>query len=230
MNNAIASQTNEHPRPALAFRIGVPIGATTLAEVGIYLGATIYIASHSVGAVAAHTLVMRLAGVAYALPLAHSQVATIRVAQVSECVSRRIVVLTQLQLACCSALLLCASLLLLAEPAAGLLNDGSVLGQRSAQTAFVLILILAVTELVEPFTATASGILRGRQDTLVPMIISMACYWLFSVPLALWVTPRFFSVAESVWLALLAGMCLSAGLLAERLYRFFWRRHWQADA
>ena len=173
----------------LALRVGVPIGTTALAEVGIYLAATVYIASLSVAAVAAHTLAMRLAGVAYALPLALAQVATTRLAQASSWRARRVVIRTQFQLAFCSALLLGSSLALLAGPAAALLNDGSELGQRAAQTACLLILLLALTELVEPFTVTASGLLRGREDTFAPMVYSVTCYWLFSVPLALWVTP-----------------------------------------
>lgn len=205
----------------LALRVGLPIGATALAEVGIYLGATLFVASLSVDAVAAHTLALRLAGIAYALPLAFSQIATLRIAQVSDTNDRRVVIRTQFQLAFCSALLLCSCLAILAEPMASLLNDGSELGQRSAQTACLLIFLLALTEIVEPFTAAASGLLRGQQDTFMPMVISIASYWLFSVPVALWVTPRFAGGAESVWLALLAGMCVSAVFLGVRLDRVF---------
>jgi MATE family multidrug resistance protein len=66
---------------AAVLRVGLPIGIATVAEVGVFLGATIYAATLSAADVAAHTLALRTAGVAYAVPTALLQAAMIRMAR-----------------------------------------------------------------------------------------------------------------------------------------------------
>ena len=62
---------------ASIFRIGIPIGIATLAEVGIYLGATIYAASLSVTDAAAHSVAIKPAGVGRLRP--HREVVAVAV-------------------------------------------------------------------------------------------------------------------------------------------------------
>jgi hypothetical protein len=50
---------------AAVLRVGVPIGIATVTEVGIYLAATLYAATLGAADVAAHTLTLRVAGIAY---------------------------------------------------------------------------------------------------------------------------------------------------------------------
>ena len=66
---------------ASVLRAGLPIGIATVAEVGVFLGATIYAATLSAADVAAHTLALRTAGVAYAVPTALLQAAMVRMAR-----------------------------------------------------------------------------------------------------------------------------------------------------
>ncbi len=62
-------------------RVGLPIGITAVAEVGVYLGATIYAATLGATDAAAHVLVLRVAGVAYAIPMALLQASMVRMAR-----------------------------------------------------------------------------------------------------------------------------------------------------
>ena len=55
-----------------------PIGIATVAEVGVFLAATIYAATLGAADVAAHTLALRAAGIAYAVPTALLQAAMVR--------------------------------------------------------------------------------------------------------------------------------------------------------
>ncbi len=59
----------------------MPIGIATLAEVGIYLGATIYAASLAVTDAAAHSVAIRLAGIGYAFYFGLQQAAMTRLAR-----------------------------------------------------------------------------------------------------------------------------------------------------
>ncbi len=61
-------------------RIGLPIGVAMLAELGIFLGTTLYAATLGKTEVAAHALALRIAGVAYAVPAALLQATTVRMA------------------------------------------------------------------------------------------------------------------------------------------------------
>jgi multidrug resistance protein, MATE family len=65
--------------PVLA--VGLPIGTAMVAELGIFLGATLYAARLGAADVAAHTLTLRVAGVAYAVPAALLQAAMVRIAR-----------------------------------------------------------------------------------------------------------------------------------------------------
>ncbi len=62
-------------------RVGLPVGVTAVAEVGVFLGATIYAATLGAADVAAHTLALRTAGVAYAIPTALLQAVMVRMAR-----------------------------------------------------------------------------------------------------------------------------------------------------
>ena len=62
-------------------RVGLPVGVTAVAEVGVFLGATIYAATLGAADVAAHTLALRTAGVAYAIPTALLQALMVRMAR-----------------------------------------------------------------------------------------------------------------------------------------------------
>jgi MATE family multidrug resistance protein len=62
-------------------RIGIPIGIATVTEVGVYLAATLYAATLGAAAVAAHTLTLRTAGIAYAVPAALLQASMVRMAR-----------------------------------------------------------------------------------------------------------------------------------------------------
>lgn len=66
---------------AVVPRVGIPIGIATVAELGIFLGATLYTATLGAADVAAHTLALRTAGVVYALPAALLQASMVRMAR-----------------------------------------------------------------------------------------------------------------------------------------------------
>src|SRR3546814_926527 len=66
---------------AAVLRVGIPIGVATVTEIGIFLGATLYAATLGAADVAAHTLTLRTAGVAYAVPAALLQASMVRMAR-----------------------------------------------------------------------------------------------------------------------------------------------------
>lgn len=60
------------------FRLGLPVGAFTLGEVGMFLIATVVVSLFGAEALAAHAVALRVAGVVYAIPAGLTQAATVR--------------------------------------------------------------------------------------------------------------------------------------------------------
>lgn len=206
-------------------RVGIPIGITTVTELGIFLGATLYAATLSAADVAAHTITLRLAGVFYAIPLALMQASTVRMARVEahDAEGRRVVIATAAMIALLVGLLLAGTLSSLAPIVAATVFDQTEVGVAAAGLAVGLIILLGITELFEAPAATASGLLRGVKDTKMPMIYVLFSYWVVSAPLALLLSRTFEMGITGVWIALAIGVLTTAVLNVMRLPRY-WRR------
>lgn len=71
----------------------------------------------------------------------------------------------------------------------------------------------------------ALGLLRGVQDTRVPMVIAALAYWGVGLPVGFvlgFYTPL---AGVGIWAGLVVGLALAAMLL---MWRFWGRRGWQA--
>ncbi|MGL4237656.1 MATE family efflux transporter [Tabrizicola sp.] len=132
-------------------RVGLPIGIATVGEVGIFLAATIYAATLGAEEVAAHTLTLRTAGVAYAIPTAILQAAMVRMGR-AETLGlpsiRSAVTASSLILSLGFGALLCLALTLGAGTIAYGFFDDSPTGLATAGIALGLLMILGVTELI----------------------------------------------------------------------------------
>src|SRR5699024_7770848 len=85
-----------------------------------------------------------------------------------------------------------------------------------AQAMHLLIFALAY-QLFDGWQVNVAGILRGMQDTTVPMWVTLFCYWLVALPLGVYLV-RFTDVgAQGFWMALITGLFLSYILLIPRL-------------
>jgi MATE family multidrug resistance protein len=205
-------------------RVGVPIGIATVADLGVFLGATLYAATLSAADVAAHTITLRLAGVFYAVPLALMQASTVRMARVEtgEGDGRRVVIATGVTIGLVAGLLLAGTLTALAPFIADFAFDRSEIGVAAAGLTFGLVILLGVTELCEAPSATAAGLLRGVKDTRLPMIYVLFGYWVISAPLGLFLSRWLAMGITGVWIALALGVATTAILNLIRL-RHYWR-------
>jgi multidrug resistance protein, MATE family len=185
-------------------RLGIPIGIATLSEVGVFLGATLFVATLSVGDAAAHAIGIRTAGVVYAVSLGLLQATTVRMARASSPAEHRLVATTGLALAGGAALLLCAGIALAAGPLAE-----SAVGASSA-VVFQVLLLLAVSELFGPLAAASAGLLRGLKITRPPMLYSLLGNWAVAAPLGIWLATSLGLGAVGVWIGLALGTAVAA--------------------
>jgi MATE family multidrug resistance protein len=196
---------------AAIFRIGVPIGIATLAEVGIYLGATIYAASLSATDAAAHSVAIRLAGIGYGFYFGLQQASMTRLARVDPKAGREgDVVATTMVLGMAIGLSICTTLLLVAAPIANYALQGST--PAAVGAAITVIGVLAVAELFGPTGAGAAGLLRAKQVTRPVMVYSLVGNWLVAAPLIGIFTVVFDMGAVGIWIAMATGTIVYSGL------------------
>ncbi len=202
-------------------RVGLPVGVTAVAEVGVFLCATIYAATLSAGEVAAHTLVLRTAGVVYALPTALLQAAMVRAARadtLADPVQQRAVIRAGLGLSLVAGLAAFAGLGLGAEPlAAGFFGD-RVAGSVTALAAGLL-LLLGVMELLSTPGAVAAGLLRGRKQTRAPMLFALFGSWAVGAPLGVYLCEAQAMGITGIWIGLLIGTAVTTALTVTRVCR-----------
>jgi len=202
-------------------RVGLPIGIATVAEMGIFLGATLYAATLSAADVAAHTLALRTAGVAYAVPAALLQASMVRMARahtLGDLSTQRAVTSGSLMLSMGLGAAICFALVMGAEPLAHGFFDSSTAGIAAALLATGLLVMLGVVEWVIGVGSAAAGLLRGRKDTRAPMVYVLAGHWAVGAPIGVYLCEVRGLGITGVWIGLGAGTLLTTVLTLWRLF------------
>jgi len=205
-------------------RHGVPIGITSLAEVALFSASSIMMGWLGTVALAAHGIALQITAATFMLHMGLSNAATIRAGgaygrgDAAELVRGGLAAIT-LSLAWA----LATVVLLLSIPgplyAMFLAPDEP---QRGAIIAMgvTLLAIAALFQLVDGAQVMALGLLRGVQDTAVPMVYAALSYWAVGMPAAYLMAFVLGWGGAGVWLGLCVGLA-SAGIL---MMHRFWRR------
>jgi MATE family multidrug resistance protein len=205
---------------AAVLRVGVPIGIATVGEVGIFLAVTLYAGRLGTAEVAAHTLALRAAGVAYAIPAALLQASLVRMARAESAGDRaagRGVVMAALGVSLTAGAGLCAAFVLGAVPLSAAFFDTSRAGAAAAAMAAGLLMLLGAMELFGTPGAAASGLLRGRKDARAPMLATLFGHWAVGAPLGVFLCEAQLLGVTGLWIGLLAGTAVSSVLVLARL-------------
>lgn len=201
-------------------RVGLPIGIAMVTELGVFLAATLYAARLGAADVAAHTLTLRVAGVAYAVPTALLQAAMVRMARAEAAddpVLRRSVTQASFAFSLGAGALLFLLISSLAPPLADGFFDTTPAGRAAAGLAAGLLLLLGTVHFVVNPGAVAAGLLRGRKDTRAPMAFTLAGYWIIGVPVGLWLCEVHEMGVTGIWIGLFAGMSATTVLMLIRV-------------
>ena len=201
-------------------RIGTPIALTITAEAGIFGAAAFLMGSIGTAQLAAHTVALQIAALAFQVPFGVGQAATIRVgyfygARDPEGMKRAgwaaIAIGTGFMGATALAMIIAPRYLLAIyvdpwDPA-----NAVLIGY-----ALTYIVIAAAFQLFDGMQAVAAGALRGLQDTRVPMWIAAFAYWVPGIGTSLvlgFLTPL---EGIGVWIGLATGLTVAAALLIWR--------------
>ncbi|HCI62422.1 MAG TPA: MATE family efflux transporter [Erythrobacter sp.] len=204
-------------------RVGTPIALTITAEAGIFGAAAFLMGNIGASQLAAHTVALQIAALAFQVPFGVGQAATIRVgyfygARDPEGVKRAgwtaIVVGTGFMA------LTALAMVIIPKPLIAIYVDPWD-PKNAVLVGFALqyIVIAAAFQLVDGMQAVAAGALRGLQDTRIPMWIAAFAYWVPGIGTSLvlgFLTPL---EGVGVWIGLAAGLTVAAVLLGWRWHR-----------
>jgi MATE family multidrug resistance protein len=204
-------------------RIGTPVSLTILAEGGMFSAAAFLVGRIGPSELAGHTIALQIAALAFQVPFGVAQAATIRVGYfygARDPVAIARAGWTAMVLGGGFMLLTAAALLFAPRTIIRIYVDPDA-PRNAAMVAFAVqyMVVAAAFQLFDGVQAVAAGVLRGLQDTRVPMIMALFGYWLpgFGSAVVLgYFTPL---AGTGVWIGLAVGLVVVAGLLLQRWTR-----------
>jgi len=204
-------------------RLGTPIALTILAEAGLFSAAALLMGRIGEVQLAAHTLALNVASLAFQVPFGIGQAATIRVGYfygAQDRVAAGRAGWTALGLSVCFMVVTATAMLLVPTVILRIYIDPDA-PANAALVGFAVqyMLVAAAFQLFDGPQTVAAGALRGLQDTRMPLLIALFGYWGigFSTSIGLGLNTPLAGVG--VWIGLAVGLLIAALLLTRRWHR-----------
>ena len=205
---------------AALWRLGLPIGGTIAAEVGVFSAATLAMGLLGPATLEAHTIALQIAGLAFMVPLGLGQAATVRIGRAFGAGDRPGIVnagtaafgLTLVFAVLSAAAMIAVPTLMIS----GFLAVDAPANAATVAIAVALLRIAAIFQVFDASQATLANMLRGLHDSRWPLIIALVGYWGIGAPIGValgFATPL---GGVGVWIGLAVGLAVVAALLAWR--------------
>jgi MATE family multidrug resistance protein len=199
-------------------RLGLPAAGQMLLEVGVFATSTLLAGRLAPEALAAHHVLLNIAGTTFMVPLGMSSAGAVAVGQAigggDPHDAKRS---GWLALALGAGFMGLASILLLAIPRQliGIFTqDATVFA-----VAVPLLFVAALFQLFDGIQVVATGILRGAGDTRTPMLVNLMGHWLLGLPAGYILCFVFDFGITGLWIGLSLGLTAVAVVLLA-----FWAR------
>ncbi|WP_306116785.1 MULTISPECIES: MATE family efflux transporter [unclassified Roseovarius] len=207
---------------AQVFRVGWPIGLTNLCEVGLFAASSVMMGWLGTLPLAAHGAALQVTSAVFMVHMGLSNAATVRAAQAYERGDNRGLrdgAKVVIAMSIFTALMTVLAFLIFPEFLIGLfMHPGEA--ERAAVIAIGVGLLAAAAlfQLVDAAQVMALGLLRGLQDTKIPMIIAAISYWLIGVPASYLLGFTWGMGGVGIWLGLAIGLALAGVLMMVRFW------------
>lgn len=212
------------PRFLALLKLGAPISGILAFEVTVFNAAAFLMGLIGAAQLAAHAIALQIASVTFMIPLGLAQAATVRVglaygAGDPDGIGRAgwtafVLGVTFMALMALIMVtvpeLLIGAFIDIADPA-----NAAVVGYAVTFLAFA-----ALFQVADGAQAVCAGMLRGLQDTTVPMIYAAIGYWGIGLTTGVVLAFHFGGGGNGIWIGLCAGLAVVAVLL---LYRWMQR-------
>jgi MATE family multidrug resistance protein len=205
------------------FRIGLPVGVTLIMETGLFAASGFLIGVISTAQLAAHQIALQCAAVSFMVPLGLAQAATVRVGRaVGRADPPGVLRAGTMALVIGCSFMLAMALVLWSAPRSivGLFIDVADPANRAVVHAAVTFLaVAALFQIFDGGQVIGAGALRGLKDTRWPMAFAAVAYWPVGMAVAVGLGFGLGLGGLGVWLGLLAGLAVAAGLMIGRFYQ-----------
>lgn len=201
-------------------RIGLPIALIVVAEGGFFGAAGFLMGRIGAAELAGHTIALQVAALAFQIPFGVGQAATIRVGFHFGAGDRGGVTRAgwaALAVAFGFSFVAAAGMVLFPRAVLSLyVQVDNPLNAAMVALAMQYLLVASAFQLFDGIQAVAAGLLRGLQDTRVPMIMALVGYWIVGFGTAIFL--GFFTSMSGigVWIGLAVGLVATSALLLWR--------------
>ncbi|WP_112661723.1 MATE family efflux transporter [Microvirga flavescens] len=211
------------PRYRTLWRIGVPIGLTVAFEVTIFNAAALLMGRIGANELAAHAIALQIASFCFMVPFGFGQAVTVRVgrafgAQDEAGITRAGWTAFALGV---GFMVFTASLMLFVPHLliGAFLDLSDPKNTPVVEFAVSFLVFAALFQLADGAQAVGGGMLRGLQDTKVPMFYAGFGYWGVGLPLGVALAFGLGFKGAGIWIGLAAGLAVVAALMLWRWLR-----------
>ncbi len=199
--------------------VGVPIAVTILMEAGLFYAVLLLMSRFGKDWVAAHSVAINIASIAFMLPLGLANAVTVRAGFAhgrGDVAGMRLAGVAGICLCLATQAISASIMLLFALPIANLYlpHEPAV-----AIVAAKLLFLAAIFQFPDGVQAVSNGALRGLQDTRWPMVLTGIAYWGLGFPLAYQLAFGTKLGPAGLWYGFIMGLSAASVLLTVRFFR-----------
>jgi multidrug resistance protein, MATE family len=211
------------PRFRKLLRIGLPIGATLLFEVTVFNAAAFLMGLFGAQALAAHAIALQIAAMTFMVPLGLSQAVTVRVglafgARDDDGVGRA--GWTAYGLGVGFMALMALAMVTFPHALVGVFLDRADPANAPViELAVTFLAFAALFQVVDGAQAVGAGMLRGLNDTRIPMLYAAFGYWAVGGALGVVLAFGTSLAGKGIWIGLATGLAVVAALMLARWLR-----------
>jgi len=211
------------PRYRALWRVGLPIGLTLAFEVTIFNAAALFMGRIGASELAAHAIALQIASCSFMVPLGVGQAVTVRVGRAygaGDAAGITQAGWTAFALGVGFMALTALLMLFAPRPLVGIFLDLDEPSNGPVVSFAVSFLMLAaIFQLADGAQAVGAGMLRGLQDTQVPMVYAALGYWGIGLPLGVALAFGTSLGGVGIWIGLATGLAVVALLMLWRWLR-----------
>jgi multidrug resistance protein, MATE family len=208
------------PRYAQVWRLGLPIALTLSLEVTVFNAAVFLMGLIGTASLAAHAIAIQIASLTFMVPLGLSQAVTVRVGLAfgrGDPAGIGRAGWTAFVMGVGFMSVMAVLMLVAPRTLVGLFLDDTLPVNREVfPLAISFLYVAALFQVFDGAQAVGAGMLRGLQDTSVPMIFAAFGYWVIGMGTAVWLGFGLGWAGLGIWIGLAAGLAVVSALMVTR--------------
>ncbi|HEX8584887.1 MAG TPA: MATE family efflux transporter [Allosphingosinicella sp.] len=205
------------------WRLGTPIAVTLTLEIAIFASAVFLMGLISQASIAAHAIAIQLAALTFMVPMGLGQAATVRVGLAYGRQDRTgVAIAGWVSFTLGVGFMTLTGLVMLAAPEALVrlfLDPANPDNGPVMKLAVSFLIVAAFFQIFDGAQAVGAGMLRGLQDTRVPMIYAAFGYWVVGLLTGVGLAFGVGWQGVGIWIGLAAGLAVVSALMLARWLR-----------